>query len=75
MLLRNLNRKKNANIFKTFYSKLAGNLVKKLPKPPLKFNTDKTMMFYKKLKPNLEKFELVCITEETLKVIVLFRCF
>ena len=24
-------------------------------------------MFYKKLKPNLEKFELVCITEETIK--------
>ena len=40
--------KKNANIFKTFYSELAGNLVKKLPKPPLKFNTNKTMMFYKK---------------------------
>ena len=59
--------KKNANIFKTFYSELAGNLVKKLPKPPLKFNTDKTMMFYKKLKPNLEKFKLICITEETIK--------
>ena len=63
--------KKNANIFKTSYSELAGNLVKKLPKPPLKFNTDKTMMFYKKLKPNLEKFKLVCIKE----VIVLFRYF
>ena len=25
--------KKHANIFKTFYSELAGNLVKKLPKP------------------------------------------
>ena len=37
------------------------------PKPPLKFNTDKTMTFYKKLNPNLEKFELVCITEETNK--------
>ena len=59
--------KKNENIFKTFYSELAGNLVKKLPKPPLKFNTDKTMIFCKKLKPNLEKFELVCITEETIK--------
>ena len=38
-----------------------------LPKPPLKFNTDKTMMFYKKLNPDLEQFELVCITEETIK--------
>ena len=28
---------------KNFYSELAGNLVKKLPKPPLKFNTDKTI--------------------------------
>ena len=59
--------KKNANIFKTFYSELAGTLVKKLPKPPLKLSTDKTMMFYKKLNPNLEKFELVYITEETIK--------
>ena len=66
MVLCNLNQK-NANICKTFYSELAGNLVKKLPKPPLKFNIDKTMMFYQKLKPNLEKFELVCITEETIK--------
>ena len=24
-------------------------------------------MFYKKLNPNLEKFELVCFTEETIK--------
>ena len=59
--------KNNANIFKTFNSELAGNLVKRLPKPPLKFNSNKTMMFYKKLKPNLEKFELVCITEEKIK--------
>ena len=36
-------------------------------KPPLKFSTDKTMMFYKKLKPNLGKFQLVCITKETIK--------
>ena len=34
--------KKHGNIFKTFYSELAGNLVKKLPKPSLKFNTNKT---------------------------------
>ena len=33
--------KKNANIFKTFYSELAGNIVKKLSKLSLKFNTDK----------------------------------
>ena len=59
--------KKNGNIFKTLYSELAGNLVKQLSKPPLKFNTDKTVMFYEKLDPNLEKFELVCIREETIK--------
>ena len=47
---------KNANIFKTLYADLARNLVKNLPKPPLKFNTDKTMMLYKKLHSNLEKF-------------------
>ena len=50
--------KNNANIFKTFYSELAGNLVKKLPKPPLKFITD-VLMFYKKLNANLENFELL----------------
>ena len=66
--------KKNADIFKTFHSELAGNLVKMLPKPPLKFNTNKTMMFYEKLNPNLEKFELACITEETIKKLLLFRC-
>ena len=33
--------KKNANIFKTFYSELAGNLVKKLTQPSLKFNSEK----------------------------------
>ena len=38
-----------------------------LPKPPLKFNTNKTMMFYKKVSPNLEKFELVFIAEGTIK--------
>ena len=64
--------KKNANIFKIFYSELVGNLVKILPKLLLKFNTDNTRMFYRKLNPNLEKFELVCITEETIKK--LLRC-
>ena len=39
--------KKNANIFKTFDSEFARKLVKMLPKSPLKFNTDKNMMFYK----------------------------
>ena len=67
--------KKNANISKTFYAELARNLVKMLSKPPLKFSTDKTMMFYKKINPNLEKLELVCITEETIKKLLLFRCF
>ena len=46
---------------------MAWNLVKMLPKPPLKFNTNKTMMFYKKVSPNLEKFELVFIAEGTIK--------
>ena len=61
-MLFNLNRK-NANIFKTFYSELAGSLVKNLQKFPLKFNSEKTKMFYKKLKANIEKFELSCIME------------
>ena len=29
-------------------------------------------MFSKKLKPNLEKFELVCITEETIKKLLCY---
>ena len=62
-MLFNLN-KKNGSIFKTFCSELPGNLVKKLPKPPLKFLSEKTKMFYKRLKPNIEKFELLCITED-----------
>ena len=41
--------------------------MKMLPKLPLKFNTNKTMMFYKKVSPNLEKFELVFIAEGTIK--------
>ena len=59
--------KKNANIFKKFYYELAGDLVKKLPEPPLKFNAKRTKMFYKKLKPNTENFELLYITETSLK--------
>ena len=59
--------KKNANIFKRFYSELAGSFVKKLPEPPLKFHAKRTKMFYKKLKPNTEKFEFLCITEDITK--------
>ena len=43
MMLFNLNQK-NENTFITFYSKLGGNLVKKLPEPPLKFNSEKPKM-------------------------------
>ena len=40
-------KKKNANIFKNFYSELAGSLVKSLAKPLLKFKTSNTMMLLK----------------------------
>ena len=46
---------------------LARNLVKMLRKSVLKVTTDKTMRFYKKLNPSLEKIEFACITEETVK--------
>ena len=59
--------KKNANIFKKLYSELAGNLVKKLPEPPLKFTAKRTKMFYEKLKPNTKKIELLYITENITK--------
>ena len=42
---------------------MAGYLFKKLTKPPLKFNSEKTKMFCKELKPNIEKFELLCIMQ------------
>ena len=56
MVSRNSNQK-NTYIFKTFYSELAGNLVKKLPKPPLKFNSD-NMMFYKKIKSKFREIRI-----------------
>ena len=42
------------------------NLVKKLAKVPLKFNSEKTKMFYKKLKSNIAKFELLFIRKTSL---------
>ena len=56
MVSRNSNQK-NTNIFKTFYSEFAGNLVKKFPKPPLKFNSD-NIMFYKKTKSKFKEIRI-----------------
>ena len=58
MMFFNLNQK-NANIFKTFYSKLAGNYQSFLPNLIQK----KLRCSNKKLNPNIEKFELLCIME------------
>ena len=43
----------NVEIFKDFYSNLASDLVKKLPKPPNKFGTGTVREYYKNL--NLEE--------------------
>ena len=42
---------KNANIFKNFYSDLAGNFVRKLPVALNKFNNNSTKQYYM----NIEK--------------------
>ena len=40
----------NANAFCSFFSNLAGNLLKKLPSPPRKFGLDSVKLYYQNLK-------------------------
>ena len=49
---------KNTNIFKDFYSDLAGSLVRKLPNALNKFNNNSAKQYYM----NIEKSSLHCIT-------------
>ena len=49
---------KNANIFKDFYSGLAGNLVKKLPVALNKFNNNLTKEYYMNIDKICHNFEL-----------------
>ena len=56
---------KNANIFKEFYSNLAKNLVDKLPKTAIKFDTHSLCKYYEKYKLERNSFKFSNVSEET----------
>ena len=58
---------KNANTFEDFSSELAGNLVKKFPVTPNKFNNDSTKQYYTNAKKNHLNFKLSNTTLKTTK--------
>ena len=58
---------KNANIFKDFYSDLAGNLVRKLPVALNKFNNNSTKKYYMNIDKICHNFELCKATLKTIK--------
>ena len=61
---------KNANIFKDFYSGLAGTLVKKLPVAPNKFNNNSTKQYYMNIEKKYHNLELCNATLESIKQIL-----
>ena len=61
---------KNANIFKDFYSDLAGTLVRKLPVALNKFNNNSTKQYYMNIEKSCHNFELCSATLETIKKIL-----
>ena len=61
---------KNANIFKDFYSDLAGTLVRKLPVALNKFNNNSTKQYYMNIEKSCHNFELCNATQETIKKIL-----
>ena len=61
---------KNANIFKDFYSDLAGTLVRKLPVALNKFNNNSTKQYYMNIEKSCHNFELCNATLETIKKIL-----
>ena len=60
---------KNANIFKDFYSDLAGSLVRKLPNAFNKFNNNSTKQYYMNIEKSFHNFELCNAMLETIKYI------
>ena len=60
-----------ARIFKDFFSNLAENLLKLLPKAPNKFNSKTVNDYYKKMKLNNKRFVLNTVTVEEVKQILL----
>ena len=61
---------KNANIFKEFYSDLAGKLMRKLPVALNKFNNNSTKQYYMNIKKSCHNCELCNATLETIKKIL-----
>ena len=61
---------KNANIFKDFYSDLAGTLVRKLPVALNKFNNNSKKQYYMNIEKICQNFELCDGTLETFKKIL-----
>ena len=55
---------KNENIFKDFYSGLAGNLVRKLPVTINKFNNNLMKQYYMNIENTCHKFKLCNATLE-----------
>ena len=62
----NFDDKKNANIFKNFYSTLAEDLLRNLPPPSLKFGLPSVRQYYENILnlPN-SKFKFASVSEET----------
>ena len=60
---------KNANIFKDFYSDLAGSLVRKLPNAFNKFNNNSPKQYYMNIEKSCHNFELCNAMLETIKYI------
>ena len=58
---------KNANIFKDFYSDLAGTLMRKLPVALNKFNNNSTKQYYMNIEKSCHNFELCNATLESIK--------
>ena len=57
--------KNNANAFCSFFSNLAGNLLKKLPTPPKKIGLDSVKLYYQNLKFDNLNLTLNPATPET----------
>ena len=53
--------KKKCKFFKNFLLWVGSELSENVTETTSKFNNDKTMMFYKKLNPNLEKLKSYCV--------------
>ena len=63
---------KNENIFKYFYSDLAGKLVRKLPVALNKFKNNSTKQYYMNIEKSCRNFEICNATLETIKKILAF---